>query len=243
MKQQLLSLLVAVGLLYAAPLAFAWSRPVQTPPAGNTTAPINVGTSPQIKDGWIGLFGAAAGLTVSKEITYQKPTSLLVGVKGSVGADRYCNAAGTSCGTIDELLGGPSYSYSTTTVNQGCGYRNATFTRTINISAGNNQSSSIILLDTIAGGTYTVSGSGKSVKCGSSSCGNHGASIIVSKDGSFSAGALKLYSLAAKAGKNWTVDRQTFTTENEEKIRASVTQGSMTGTLTITGPRLFCTAS
>lgn len=240
MKEKLVSLAAALAVFAVAPTVFAaWAGPALPPPGGNTPAPLNVGTSPQIKDGWIGLFGDAAGLTVSKLTSYAKPSSLLVGVKGGVGADKFCNSSGTVCGTIDELLGGASNS--TTTVSRGgCSYQTKTFTRNINIAAGNDKAAVIDLLNTIAGGTYTVSGSGKSVKCGGSNCGNHGTSIKVSDGGAFGKTATTLQVWNGKAGKAWSVPETTFTTEAEEKIRATVYQGSMTGSLTITGPRLVC---
>ncbi|MEK7512113.1 MAG: hypothetical protein AAB575_03820, partial [Patescibacteria group bacterium] len=40
--------------------AFAWTEPTNTPPTGNVSAPINVGTSLQSKVGPVGFNGATA---------------------------------------------------------------------------------------------------------------------------------------------------------------------------------------
>ena len=58
----ILALFIAVGTSYI----FAWTAPTGTPPAGDVSAPINVGYSPQIKDGnlWIkGLVSAGVSAT------------------------------------------------------------------------------------------------------------------------------------------------------------------------------------
>lgn len=47
---------VAIGVMLAVPV-FAWTGPTQSAPSGNVTAPINVGTSDQVKDGGLSVTG------------------------------------------------------------------------------------------------------------------------------------------------------------------------------------------
>ena len=44
-----------VGTIFATFIALAWTGPTSAPPNGNVAAPINVGTTDQIKNGGLGL--------------------------------------------------------------------------------------------------------------------------------------------------------------------------------------------
>jgi|GEM_PF-4550535 len=104
---QLVSILFVsfVGLLLASGLD-AWVGPTNTPPQGNVAAPINVGTTSQIKDGTIGVEGLAVFGTayiqtklgvgiLSPVVSIQTPGSIKIGDGGEVcqsvtaGAQRY----------------------------------------------------------------------------------------------------------------------------------------------------------
>jgi hypothetical protein len=104
-------ILAALGLGLVA-VAGAWSRPTQTPPAGNTPAPINVGGTAQSKlgplgVGGLGVFGKAL---VAPAAGYSAPENLQLAVSGSVGASAYCDEQGLNCVTS---LGVPAASSST----------------------------------------------------------------------------------------------------------------------------------
>lgn len=49
LKQSFLT--IAIGLVLIAGISYAWTGPTANPPLNNASAPINVGDSPQIKDG------------------------------------------------------------------------------------------------------------------------------------------------------------------------------------------------
>lgn len=51
--------LVVVGLLLTPAILFAWTGPSSSPPSGNVAAPVNVGTTEQVKDGNLGVNGLA----------------------------------------------------------------------------------------------------------------------------------------------------------------------------------------
>ena len=64
---------VVFGSLLAVFVSFArvpgiWEEPTQAPPAGNAPTPLNVGSTPQTKDGglWINLGGARVGFIVDQ---------------------------------------------------------------------------------------------------------------------------------------------------------------------------------
>lgn len=108
-----LTTIIASTILFAGVSAlYAWTGPTATPPAGNVSAPINVGTSSQNKLGALGLGGLAVfGKTLLTETNgYILPSSksnMLLGVNGAVGAKEYCDEKGMNCVTT---LGGGSMS-------------------------------------------------------------------------------------------------------------------------------------
>lgn len=50
--QSLKTILLALILSFGISFVYAWTGPTATPPAGNTSAPINTGTGSQYKNGW-----------------------------------------------------------------------------------------------------------------------------------------------------------------------------------------------
>lgn len=63
LRQSAKVLAVALFLSMGVQYAFAWTGPTATPPSGNTSAPINVSATSQIKSGglWVGSLGADGG--------------------------------------------------------------------------------------------------------------------------------------------------------------------------------------
>jgi hypothetical protein len=59
LKQLFFTLLIASVILTTASVLSAWTGPTATPPGGNVPAPINVGTTDQVKDASLGLNGLA----------------------------------------------------------------------------------------------------------------------------------------------------------------------------------------
>jgi len=61
---------VAIILSLGASVAFAWTGPTATPPSSNISAPVNVGSTSQIKTGglWVNSLGIDAGLTVGGKL-------------------------------------------------------------------------------------------------------------------------------------------------------------------------------
>jgi hypothetical protein len=212
------------------------------PPNDNVSAPVNVSANPQIKNGFLGLYGGAAGLAVSKnELSYTLKNGLSLGVKGKIGADFFCNADGTKCADIDQLLGNSSTVINTTNTTNGCKYEQTTVNLNVALNAARND---VLIERTMANlipGTWTVSGSGRSVKCSDSACGNHNIYIRISNKGAFGAGSKTLMFKGSKAKvHNWTVPETTFTVTQDETLQARVGQANMTGSLTLTGPKLVC---
>lgn len=238
-KEQFISITASLILFASVPVVLAWTAPSATPPDGNVPAPINVSTTAQIKQGFLGLYGPGASMAISKaDPTYSLLNSLSLGVKGKIGADLYCNADGTRCADIDQLIGNSVINNSTTTIN-GCKYEQTTFDVSIKAAAGNDKLASQTI--NLIAGTWTIKGSGKSVKCGGSNCGNHGIHIKVSNKGIMGAGHKTLMLMGSKAKvHNWSIPETTFAISQDEKMVATVSQGSMTGNVTLTGPKLVC---
>jgi hypothetical protein len=239
-KEQLISVISSLILFASVPVVLAWTSPSATPPNANVPAPVNVGMAAQIKQGFFGLYGPGAGMAISKADTgYSLLNNLSLGVKGKIGADLYCNSDGTRCADIDQLIGNSVVNNYNTTTQNGCRYEQTTFDTNIKIAAGNNKAATQ-KIDLIPG-TWTVVGSGKSVKCGGSNCGSHGIYIKVTNKGTLGAGHKTLMSMGSSAKiHNWTVPETTFAISQDEKLEARVSQGSMTGNLTLTGPKLVC---
>jgi hypothetical protein len=93
-------LLAALGLGFVA-VAGAWTRPAQTPPAGNTAAPLNVSPTAQSKSGVLGVggLGVFGRASISSAAGYSLPGNVQLGVNGAVAAAAYCDAQGQNCTT------------------------------------------------------------------------------------------------------------------------------------------------
>lgn len=239
-KEQLISVISSLILFASVPVVLAWTAPTATPPNVNVAAPINVGTTAQIKQGFFGLYGTGAGMAISKaDTSYSLLNDLSLGVRGKIGADLYCNADGTRCADIDQLIGNSVVNNYSTTTQNGCRYEQTTFDVNVKIAAGNNKAATQTV--NLIAGTWTVVGSGQSVKCGGSACGNHGIHIMVSNKGVMGTGKKVLMQKNSKAKVHkWAVPETTFALAQDEKLVATVAQGSMTGSLTLTGPKLVC---
>ncbi len=95
---QLLSLVAMLALLMAGDVFSAWTVPGQLPPNGNVDAPINVGTTDQIKVGGLGIGGldvAGGAIVRGTSVT----TDVDFTVMGKVGAREYCDETGANCST------------------------------------------------------------------------------------------------------------------------------------------------
>ncbi len=64
------------GLLLAGYAVFAFTPPIQAPPAGNVTTPLNTGGTPQVKSGglWVGSLAVGGGVKVGSFSSTTKPT-------------------------------------------------------------------------------------------------------------------------------------------------------------------------
>ncbi len=102
---QLLSLVAMLALLMAGDVFSAWTAPGQLPPNGNVAAPINVGTTDQIKVGGLGIGGldvAGGAIVRGTSVT----TDVDFTVMGKVGARQYCDELGTNCFFSSDVTGG-----------------------------------------------------------------------------------------------------------------------------------------
>jgi len=234
-KQNLLSVVSSLILFASVPVVLAWTAPTATPPAGNAPAPVNVSSNPQIKTGFLGLYGPASSMAISQgDQSYILRNGLSLGVKGKIGADFFCNADGTVCADINQLLGNNTVN-STTTIN-GCRYEQATSTLAIN-AGGSNNKGSVQNVATLIPGTWKVYGSGTAGKGCGDKCGSPSAWIRVTKNKSNTAVGYK--SLVSKLGK-WTIPETTFVLDQEEVLRASGYEALIKGSVTLVGPRLVC---
>jgi hypothetical protein len=82
-------LTTALTLALVANFAYGqWADPTAAPPGNNATAPINIGGDYQVKAGNLGAVDLLAG--------------------DRMRSDQYCNLAGTTCASIEELIGASS---------------------------------------------------------------------------------------------------------------------------------------
>ncbi|MDQ5912065.1 MAG: hypothetical protein QG568_278 [Patescibacteria group bacterium] len=268
-KQNILSILVPVVLFASVPVVLAWKTPQVAPPGGNIDAPINVGIDYQIKRGKLGFFGPDAALRVSKGADYvptgdsnNKLASLLIGVNGNVGADKYCDEWGNDCIDLSNLANGNNTNINNTNINTNnvntCVQR--TKSTPFVIQAGNDASQTKTI--DLPAGTWNIVGVGSLTSYGNS-VGEPRASVVVSKDGSFTVGQRTLLRFTGEFSghyrdvlwvKNgigfsgtrsgiykWTIPStvNTFTLDKPEKMRISVSQGQLFGMFTFDGPESF----
>ena len=119
------SIAASIILFAGVPLIYAWTGPASTPPAGNVSAPVNIGASSQNKSGVLGLGGLAVfGKTLITQVSgYSLPTAntnMLLGVNGAIGASQSCDQNGQNCVTT---LGGAMSSGSNSTTTSGASGR------------------------------------------------------------------------------------------------------------------------
>ena len=90
-----------VGTVFASVIAFAWTGPTSTPPNGNVAAPLNVGTTDQIKNAGLGLnslavFGNAILAGVSSYLNFGTTAgSNGYGIRDNSGTMEFKNGEGT----------------------------------------------------------------------------------------------------------------------------------------------------
>jgi len=91
-----------------------WSAPPNDPPTGNVDAPVNIGTTDQVKDAGLtvnalAVFGAQYiqdSLSIGSETV---SSDLLLDVEGKIGATQYCDQDGNNCGSMGGGAGGSTY--------------------------------------------------------------------------------------------------------------------------------------
>lgn len=250
-KENLLSVVASLILFASVPVVLAWTSPASTPPNDNVPAPVNVGSNYQIKQGKLGLFAPDAFLRISNTDTYlPAPTnqlsSLLLGVNGKVGADKYCDEWGNNCIDLANLTTGP-VTPPTTGASTTCSYKDKTIVEPLYLSASNDRTSSKEIV--IPPGTWKISGQGN---IGLGMGGAPKVSIYLSKDGVFNTKTQKLlfqnkYAKVQCSGKScvefwsgkWTLKdepKNNFVSTVAEKVKVSASQTSFVGTLVFTSP-------
>ena len=132
-------------------IAFAWTGPTASPPSGNKPAPVNVGTTDQVKDSSLGVNGLAVfGNTLLQSSAYLNwgtvAGSACYGIRDIAGVLEFKNSGGSwqSLQTIVFNLVGGSGSWSTSgnniynlnTGNVGIGTANPVATLDVTAPAG-----------------------------------------------------------------------------------------------------------
>ncbi len=114
----LIILSLALTLLVSFDYLAAWTVPPSNPPSGNIAAPVNTGTTNQIKTGGLGVssLNAASSLDGGGNVV-----GGVVRAENQMRADLYCDASGGNCFTPDLVGagGGQSCTYETQTIS-GC---------------------------------------------------------------------------------------------------------------------------
>ncbi len=107
-----LALVLTVGLQYA---YAAWVGPVSSPPNGNTSAPINIGSTSQTKSGaiWSSFFGTTGGgyFGGSVGVGTTNPTAKLEVAGNIVASDPTASNQVATKGYVDAASGGGGSSY------------------------------------------------------------------------------------------------------------------------------------
>jgi hypothetical protein len=84
--------------------AATWNGPSAPFPNGNVDAPVNTGSTTQVKTGILTVDGFGSfGSGFFSTTTYTLPTSLMLGINGKVGAKEYCDESGESCSSAKSI--------------------------------------------------------------------------------------------------------------------------------------------
>ena len=100
MRLATLALGLIVGTVFASVIALAWTGPTSPPPAGNVAAPLNVGTSDQIKNAGLGInslavFGNAILSGTSRYLNFGSTAgSSGFGIRDNTGTMEFKNSGG-----------------------------------------------------------------------------------------------------------------------------------------------------
>ncbi len=95
--------LIAAGLIgatFSSVIAIAWDGPTQVPPSGNVTAPVNVGTADQVKDGGLSVnslavFGNTIISGASRYLSFgETPGADGYGIRNNAGTLQFRNSGG-----------------------------------------------------------------------------------------------------------------------------------------------------
>src|SRR3982074_899579 len=117
----LVSLGLIAGLVLSAFIATAWTGPSSSPPSGNVAAPINVGSTAQIKNGNIGVNGLAVfGNSLLQASAYLNWGTTAgtngYGIRDNAGTLEFKNSGGSWASlqsTVSTLCSGRAFSRST----------------------------------------------------------------------------------------------------------------------------------
>jgi|SRR3989344_2745054 len=110
--RSLISLFItfAVGAIFSSVVAFAWTGPTQPAPNGNVAAPVNVGTTDQIKNGTLGVnalavFGDAILNATNAYLNFGDVTgSGGYGIRDNAGTMQFKNSGDTSWSSIATIV-------------------------------------------------------------------------------------------------------------------------------------------
>lgn len=134
---------IATGALFSAATAFAWTGPTQTAPAGNISAPVNVGTTDQVKSAALGLNGLAVfGNSLLQAASYLNwgltSGTTGYGIRDNGGTLEFKNSAGswTSLGSLTTMPASTYINWGSTTGTAGYGIRDNGGTLEFKNSAG-----------------------------------------------------------------------------------------------------------
>lgn len=100
---------ILIGAVFSSAVAFAWTGPTQTAPNGNVSAPLNIGTTDQIKNGPLGVnslavFGNAIISTVSGYLNFSTTAGASgYGIRDNAGAMEFKDEGGVWAGIINSI--------------------------------------------------------------------------------------------------------------------------------------------
>lgn len=103
-KLAVLSAILAV-VLTVNYLNAAWTGPTASAPNNNVDAPVNIGSTAQVKAGGLSIDSnfSVAGWSIFGNNEKSADGDLTVDVEGKIGADEYCNGEGVNCHPISDL--------------------------------------------------------------------------------------------------------------------------------------------